>query len=208
MSRRRNNHPVVEVIKTSKTVLPDLDPFTPRQHMVQILQAVFPSFPWDDDVSETARRFLSYLGEYEPQTDINFEFTTFEADINQQVLMKNIEFRSVCIHHLLPFWGVAHVAYIPNRKMVGASKIPRLVDFWSRRPQTQEYITASIASDLKHRLECMGVAVLLHARHPCISCRGVSKMDAEMVTSEMRGVYLTNPASRAEFMSSVLLKLE
>jgi GTP cyclohydrolase I len=119
------------------------------------------------------------------------------------VVVKEIEFSSVCAHHLLPFYGSAHVAYIPNKLAVGLSKIPRLVDYWASRPQLQERLTDQIAHDLKRRLEAHGVAVVIEARHTCMACRGVRKHNGAMVTSSMLGVFLTASEARQEFLSLI-----
>jgi GTP cyclohydrolase I len=171
--------------------------------LTNILRTIFPNEVWDDSVERTAERVLSLWSEYVPPQELSFAFTTFPAKVNQMIVVKDIEFSSLCAHHLLPFTGFAHVGYVPNELMVGLSKIPRLVDFWARRPTVQEYLTANIASDLKHRLQAMGVAVVIEARHTCMVCRGVRKHSGAMVTSEMRGIYLTAQAARTEFLSMI-----
>ena len=160
---------------------------------------------WDDSVERTAARVVSYWRDYMPPEvgTLDFEFTTFPANVNQLIIVKDIEFSSMCAHHLLPFYGTAHIGYVPNELMVGLSKIPRLVDFWAKRPCTQEVLTARIASDLKHRLAAMGAAVIVEARHTCMACRGVRKHNGAMVTSEMRGVFLTSGEARSEFLNLV-----
>ena len=176
---------------------------TREELFAEILNKTFEPGTWDDSAAETSRRFVAYLDEFRPIEPYPFKWTVFETQVNQMVVVKDIELVSQCMHHLLPFWGVAHVAYLPNKLMIGASKIPRLVDFWSRRPQTQEYITSQVATDLKHHLEAQGVAVVVEARHTCMACRGVRKGNAKMVTSEMRGTFLSNPAAKAEFFAMI-----
>lgn len=171
--------------------------------LTTILATIFGKECFDDSVSSTASRVLRYWGEFQPKSEIDFEFTVFPATVNQLIIVKDIELESICAHHLLPFYGNAHVGYIPNELMVGLSKIPRLVEFWARRPTTQEQLTANIASDLKHRLAAMGVAVTIEARHTCMSCRGVRKHNGVMITSEMRGVFLTAEAARSEFLNLI-----
>ena len=174
-----------------------------QQLLVSMLIDVFGADCWNDSVEETARRVLAFWEEYKPIDEIDFTFTTFPANVNQLVVVRDIEFSSLCEHHLLPYYGKAHVGYIPNELMVGVSKVPRLVDFWAKRPSVQEILTANIASDMKHRLAAMGVAVVIEARHTCMACRGVRKYNGVMVTSEMRGVFLTAPAARAEFLAMI-----
>jgi GTP cyclohydrolase I len=119
------------------------------------------------------------------------------------IMCTDIDFASVCGHHLLPFYGKAHVGYIPNKLMVGLSKIPRTVDWLAHRPQNQERLTQQIASFMKENLEAMGVAVVIEARHTCMACRGVRKYSGVMRTSEMRGVFLTSGEARNEFLSMI-----
>lgn len=178
--------------------------------MTEILQDLFPNQKWDDSAERSAIRLINALKEYttpgDPWDDtctLPFNFTTFKAKVNQMITIRDIEFSSLCMHHMWPFFGVVHVGYIPLSRIVGASKIPRLVDFVARRPQAQEYMTAQIASQLKHRLEAMGVAVIVEAHHTCMACRGVRKVGSSMTTSEMRGVFISNPAARDEFMTAV-----
>jgi GTP cyclohydrolase IA len=168
-----------------------------------ILYNMFGNDHWDDSADDTARRVIAFWNEFAPKTEMDFNFTTFPAQQNQMIIVKDIEFSSLCAHHLLPFYGKCHVGYLPNEYMVGLSKIPRLVDYFAHRPCTQEALTASIASFLKHNLAAMGVAVVIEARHTCMACRGVRKHNGAMITSEMRGVYLTAAEARNEFLSAI-----
>jgi GTP cyclohydrolase I len=119
------------------------------------------------------------------------------------VLLRDIGFESLCEHHLLPFLGKAHVAYIPNGKIVGLSKLARAVEVLSRRPQVQERMTEQIADLLMDELDAAGVGVILEATHTCMTIRGVRKPNSVMTTSAMRGSFLTNQSTRNEFMSHV-----
>jgi GTP cyclohydrolase I len=119
------------------------------------------------------------------------------------VLVKDVEFYSLCEHHILPFFGKAHVAYTPNDKVVGLSKIARVVDVFARRLQVQERLTNQIADAMEQILQPHGVAVVLEASHFCMMMRGVQKQGSSMITSAMRGGFRDNPASRAEFMSLI-----
>lgn len=176
---------------------------TTQEQLAKILTSVFGTEPFEDGVDTTARRVLGYWTAMAAQSNLDFEFTTFKAIANQLIVVKDIQFTSMCAHHLLPFYGVAHVGYIPNKLMVGLSKIPRVVDYFAHRPQTQETLAAQIATFLKGRLEAHGVAVAMEARHTCMSCRGVMKYDASMITSEMRGVFLTSGEARNEFLTFI-----
>ena len=127
----------------------------------------------------------------------------FHEDYDDMVVVKDIEFYALCEHHLLPFFGKAHVAYIPNGKIVGLSKIPRLVDMFSRRLQVQERLTTQIAEALEEALQPKGVAVVLEAVHMCMRMRGVEKQDSSMITSHVMGAFRTDRATRQEFMALV-----
>jgi GTP cyclohydrolase I len=119
------------------------------------------------------------------------------------VLLRNIEFTSTCEHHLLPFSGRGHIAYIPVERIVGISKLARILDLHARRLQNQERITKGIADDLERELNPLGAAVILEASHGCMQCRGVAKQEAVMTTSAMRGVFFDRPEARSELMQLI-----
>ena len=127
----------------------------------------------------------------------------FDEDYDEMVLIKNIDLFSLCEHHLLPFYGKCHVAYIPNGKIIGLSKIPRIVDMFARRLQVQERLTQQIANCLKEALEPLGVAVIIEALHLCMAMRGVEKQNAVCVTSSMLGVFRSDRGTRMEFMELI-----
>ncbi len=127
----------------------------------------------------------------------------FEVDYDEMVIVRDIEFYSLCEHHMLPFIGRAHVAYIPNGRVLGLSKIPRIVDMFARRLQVQERLTRQVADFLDELLHPQGVAVVMEAFHMCAMIRGVKKHDARMVTSTMLGSFRTNPATRNEFLANI-----
>ena len=127
----------------------------------------------------------------------------FQEEYDDMVIVKDIEFYSLCEHHMLPFFGKAHVAYIPNGKIVGLSKIPRLVDMFSRRLQVQERLTKEIAEALEDALAPRGVAVVIEGMHMCMMMRGVEKQQATMITSHVRGAFRDDHRSRQEFMAHV-----
>ncbi len=128
---------------------------------------------------------------------------TFPETYDEVVLVRDITFTSMCEHHLLPFQGVAHVAYLPNGRVTGLSKLARVVDDVARRPQVQERMTETIANLVETELETAAVAVVVEAEHSCMSIRGVKKPGSATVTSAMRGIFRENPASRAEIMSLI-----
>ena len=128
---------------------------------------------------------------------------TFTQKYDEMVLVKDIRFASICEHHLLPFFGRAHIAYLPKGKIVGLSKLPRLVDAVARRPQVQERITEDVADLLVEELHPRGVAVILEATHTCMTVRGVRKADSVCTTSAMRGSFRDNTSSRSELMALI-----
>ncbi|MCP2503397.1 MAG: GTP cyclohydrolase I FolE [Candidatus Thalassarchaeaceae archaeon] len=130
--------------------------------------------------------------------------STFNAEgYDGIVLLRDIEFHSTCEHHMLPFTGSAHVAYIPVEKIVGISKLARLVELHSLRLQNQERITKSIADDLERVLQPLGCAVIIEAKHGCMQCRGVKKQNSVMTTSSMKGVFFENPQARVELLQLI-----
>ena len=130
-------------------------------------------------------------------------FVEFHEKHDEMVLVKDIPFYSMCEHHLLPFFGKAHVAYIPKGKITGLSKLARAVDIMARRPQTQERLTAKVADIIVQKLNPYAVAVVVEAEHLCMSMRGVHKPGARTITSAVRGLFRRNAASRAEVFSLI-----
>ncbi|MBC8161572.1 MAG: GTP cyclohydrolase I FolE [Roseiflexaceae bacterium] len=137
----------------------------------------------------------------DPQALIND--AVFSVDYDEMVMVKDIDFSSLCEHHMLPFMGRVHVAYIPNGSVIGLSKIPRVVEMYARRLQVQERMTVQIADFLNEALHPAGVAVVAEGVHMCSVMRGVKKANASMITSAMRGVFRTDSKTRAEFMGHV-----
>ncbi len=127
----------------------------------------------------------------------------FEVEYSEMVIVKDIDFYSLCEHHLLPFFGKVHVAYIPKKKVLGLSKIPRMVDMFARRLQVQERMTQQIADFLEEVVKPLGVAVVVEGAHMCSMMRGVKKANATMITSALSGAFKNNPKTRAEFMEHI-----
>jgi len=144
-----------------------------------------------------ARMYEEILSGGESDPGVHLE-TTFEESYNEIVVLKEIPFYSMCEHHMMPFQGKAHIAYLPNGKIVGLSKLARLVEGFARRLQVQERLTCQIADTLVARLNARGVAVLLEASHTCMTMRGVKKPGSVMVTSAIRGHFVTDHAARDE----------
>ncbi|MGD0541357.1 MAG: GTP cyclohydrolase I FolE [Tepidisphaeraceae bacterium] len=129
--------------------------------------------------------------------------TVFAERYDEIVLLRDIEFHSLCEHHLLPFMGRAHVAYLPDGKVVGLSKLARLVEGYARRPQLQERLTTQVADALMEELNALGAACVIEATHTCMTIRGARKPGSVMVTSALRGIFKDNPASRAEVLGLI-----
>lgn len=139
------------------------------------------------------------------QTDVDgvIKGAIFAEDCQEMVLVRDIEFYSMCEHHMLPFFGRAHVAYLPNGRVIGLSKVARVVDLFARRLQVQERLTNQVADALMESLSPHGVAVVMEASHTCMMMRGVQKQNSSTVTSAMRGTFKQNPSTRAEFMALI-----
>ncbi len=129
--------------------------------------------------------------------------TVFHERYDEVVILRDIEFNSMCEHHLLPFMGKAHVAYLPDGKVVGLSKLARLVDGYARRPQVQERMTTQICNAIMEELKPLGAACVIEATHTCMTIRGAKKPGAVMVTSALRGIFKQNPASRQEILALI-----
>lgn len=150
-----------------------------------------------------SRMYLELLSGYkaDPQKVVNGAL--FNITYDEMVIVRDIEFYSLCEHHMLPFLGRVHVAYMPAGKVIGLSKIPRLVDIYARRLQVQERMTRQIADIIQELLEPNGVAVVVEGLHLCSMMRGVKKHGARMTTSAMHGSFRTNPATRQEFLDNI-----
>lgn len=140
---------------------------------------------------------------YQLDPDKILSSALFHEDYSEMVIVKDIEVYSQCEHHMLPFFGKAHVAYIPNGKIVGLSKIPRIVDAYARRLQVQERLTLEIRDCIQRTLDPMGVAVVLECRHMCMQMRGVEKQSSVTTTSAFKGIFLKNDSTRKEFINLI-----
>jgi GTP cyclohydrolase I len=153
------------------------------------------------DRAEKALRFLTSGYQTDVQSIVNGAL--FHQKVDEMVVVKDIEFYSMCEHHLLPFFGTMHVAYLPNDRVIGLSKIPRIVDMFARRLQLQERLTQEVATTLQEVLEPRGVGVICEARHFCMMMRGVEKQHSGTVTSAMLGAFRDGKETRDEFLSLV-----
>lgn len=156
------------------------------------------------DTPKRAAKAMRYLCRgYEQTLEEVTNNALFTSDSNEMVVVKNIELYSLCEHHMLPFIGKAHVAYIPNGKVLGLSKIARIVDMYGRRLQIQEALTRQIAEAVESVTGALGVAVVIEAQHMCMMMRGVEKQNSSMMTSVMLGEFRNNPATRSEFLGFI-----
>jgi GTP cyclohydrolase I len=150
-----------------------------------------------------ARMYAELLGGYKVDSDAMINGALFDIQYDEMVIVRDIEFFSLCEHHMLPFMGRVHVAYLPDGKVIGLSKIPRVVDMFARRLQVQERMTRQIADFLRDLLHPKGVAVVVEAMHLCSMMRGVKKHNARMTTSAMHGAFRANLATRQEFLENI-----
>jgi GTP cyclohydrolase IA len=150
---------------------------------------------------EKSLRFLTHG--YAADVDAVLNNALFSVDYNEMVIVKDVDFYSLCEHHLLPFFGKCHVAYIPQGRVIGLSKIPRLVEIFARRLQVQERLTNQIAETLREKIRPLGVAVVMEASHLCMSMRGVEKQNSVAVTSAMLGVFQHDARTRMEFLDLI-----
>ena len=177
------------------------------QDIIKQLLASFGEDPSREGLRDTPKRVeqsLRFLTSgYAADIDATLNNALFTVDYNEMVIVKDIDFYSLCEHHLLPFFGKCHVAYIPQGQVVGLSKIPRLVDMFARRLQVQERLTNQIAETLREKIRPLGVAVVMEATHLCMSMRGVEKQNSVAVTSAMLGVFQHDARTRMEFLDLI-----
>src|SRR4029079_13092367 len=177
------------------------------QELIRQLLAELGEDPTREGLVDTPKRVekaLTFLTSgYAADVDQVLNNALFTVDYSEMVIVKDIDFYSLCEHHLLPFFGKCHVAYIPSDKVIGLSKIPRLVDVFSRRLQVQERLTSQIAETISEKIDPLGVAVVMEATHLCMSMRGVEKQNSVTVTSSMLGVFREDARTRHEFLELI-----
>ena len=181
--------------------------------MVQLIRSILTELgedPTRDGLVKTPERVdrsLRYLTSgYQKSADELLNGALFDVAYDEMVIVKDIEVFSLCEHHLLPFFGKCHVAYLPNGKIIGLSKIPRLVDMFARRLQVQERLTTQIAETIREKIHPKGVAVVIEAQHLCMIMRGVEKQNSVAVTSSMLGVFKGDQNTRNEFLNLVQMR--
>jgi len=186
---------------TAPAAIEDIEP-TVRKLLSQLGEN-----PDRNGLQETPRRMakaLIYLTQgYHQDIDTLLNDALFPIQYDEMVIVKDIDFYSLCEHHLLPFFGKCHVGYIPRKHVLGLSKVPRIVDMFSRRLQVQERLTVQIAHTIQEKLNPHGVAVVMEARHLCVSMRGIEKQNTIAVTSEMLGVFRKQRQTRDEFLKLI-----
>jgi len=177
------------------------------QDIIRQLLAELGEDPFREGLIDTPKRVeksLRFLTSgYSADVDAVLNNALFTVDYNEMVIVKDIDFYSLCEHHLLPFFGRCHVAYLPQGRVLGLSKIPRLVDIFARRLQVQERLTSQIAETIRDKVQPLGVAVVMEAAHLCMSMRGVERQNSVAVTSAMLGVFRENTRTRMEFLELI-----
>jgi GTP cyclohydrolase I len=183
------------------------DPIDPLEGHVEAILTELGEDPARDGLASTPRRYakaMRYLTKgYEEDPIEILNNALFDVSYDEMVVVKDIDFYSLCEHHMLPFFGRVHVAYIPNGKVVGLSKIPRLIEMFARRLQVQERLTMQIAETIEQVLQPRGVAVVTESIHLCMMMRGVRQQNAFAITSSMKGVFQSDSKTRAEFMELI-----
>ena len=183
-----------------------IDIETAKKSILELIKAIGEN-PQREGLKNTpdrvARMYKELVSGYDADPDRIINGALFNITYDEMVLVRDIEFYSLCEHHMLPFIGRTHIAYIPAGKVIGLSKIPRIVDMYARRLQVQERLTRQIADFLQKTLEPQGVAVVVEAMHLCSMMRGVKKHDARMTTSAMHGAFRANLATRQEFLANI-----
>ncbi|HEU4890014.1 MAG TPA: GTP cyclohydrolase I FolE [Vicinamibacterales bacterium] len=177
------------------------------QEIIRQLLAELGEDPSREGLLDTPKRVekaLAFLTSgYAADVDATLNNALFSVDYNEMVIVRDIDFYSLCEHHLLPFFGKCHVAYIPQGRVLGLSKIPRLVDIFARRLQIQERLTNQIAETLREKVDPLGVAVVMEATHLCMAMRGVEKQNSVATTSAMLGVFREDARTRMEFLELI-----
>jgi len=177
------------------------------QHAIRQLLAELGEDPDREGLRGTPRRVehsLRFLTSgYETDLNAVLNDALFTVEYSEMVIVRDIDFYSLCEHHLLPFFGKCHVAYLPNGRVIGLSKLPRLVDVFTRRLQVQERLTSQIAETIREKIDPLGVAVVMEATHLCMAMRGVEKQNAVTVTSSMLGVFRDDARTRHEFLELI-----
>lgn len=189
-----NEHTTAKIATVYKDILKDLGENPEREGLIKTPERV-----------AKALQFLTHGYDIDPSEIL--KSALFQEDYSEMVIVKDIEIHSLCEHHMLPFFGKAHIAYIPNGTIAGLSKFPRVADAFARRLQVQERLTLEIRDCIQETLKPQGVAVVLECAHMCMQMRGIQKQNSVTTTSAFTGVFLENDATRKEFINLVQAKL-
>lgn len=177
------------------------------EDVVRALLTALGEDPTRDGLKETPRRVAKSLdfltSGYRTDLDVLVNNALFDVEYSEMVIVRDIDFYSLCEHHLLPFFGKCHVAYLPSKRVIGLSKLPRIVDMFARRLQVQERLTEQIADAITEKINPIGVAVVIEATHLCMAMRGVEKQNSTTVTSAMRGSFREDARTRHEFLELI-----
>jgi GTP cyclohydrolase I len=213
MAQRRRRSAIIPIGRSLVSRMEDLPPVSRPQdiavmtNLVTHLLKALGEVPTRNGLLKTpervAKAFLFMTKGYHEDIERLLNGALFPIEYDEMVIVKDIDFFSMCEHHMLPFFGKCHVGYLPNKKVVGLSKIPRVVDAFARRLQVQERLTTQIAETLKRKLDAHGVAVVMEARHLCMMMRGVEKQNTLAVTSSMLGAFRTQEQTRNEFLKLI-----
>ena len=205
MAQRRRRSPISRMEDLPPVSRPQ--DFASMTHLVSQLLKALGESPGRNGLLKTpervAKALLFMTKGYHEDIEQLLNGALFPIEYDEMVIVKDIDFFSMCEHHMLPFFGKCHVGYLPNKKVVGLSKIPRVVDAFARRLQVQERLTTQIAETLKRKLDAHGVAVVMEARHLCMMMRGVEKQNTLAVTSSMLGAFRTQDQTRNEFLKLI-----
>jgi GTP cyclohydrolase I len=177
-----------------------------KDHYLKIIESIGedPKRPGLKDTPERAAKAFTYLTDgYKQDVDKVINNALFPSDNDEMIIVKDIELYSLCEHHLLPFFGKCHVGYLPNGKIIGLSKVARIVDIFARRLQVQENLTRQIAETLLKHTKAKGVGVVIEAKHLCMMMRGVEKQNPTMTTSCLLGDFRSNSSTRSEFLTLI-----
>jgi GTP cyclohydrolase I len=213
MAPRTRRSAITPISRSLVSHIEDLPAVSPPQDiavmtkLVRQLLTALGEFPGRNGLLRTpervAKALLFMTRGYHEDIERLLNGALFPIEYDEMVIVKDIDFFSMCEHHMLPFFGKCHVGYLPNKKVVGLSKIPRVVDAFARRLQVQERLTTQIAETLKRKLDAHGVAVVMEARHLCMMMRGVEKQNTLAVTSSMLGAFRTQEQTRNEFLKLI-----
>ena len=202
MATKRNFHDVIDEFPD-----PGSDRYAELSRIVRELLIQLGEDPERDGLVRTPQRTARALAEltsgYQKDPNEILNGALFDVTYDEMVIVKDIEMFSLCEHHLLPFFGKVHVAYLPNQKVVGLSKVARLVEMYARRLQIQERLTNQIAQTIQEAIDPKGVGVVIEAKHLCMIMRGVEKQHSSAITSAMLGAFRDNPKTREEFLSLI-----